>query len=197
VLRCKYDGSSLNYAGHGNEIEIPDCDEIHRGLAEPSLTRFNNRFYLTLRSDHRGYIATSKDGMSFHEPFRWRYVDGEELGSYNTQQHWVTHSAGLFLAYTRRGAHNDHIFRHRAPVFMARIDPDRAVVIRDTERIIVPETGTRMGNFGVVHVSPAESWVITTEWMQPHRPDLWKKYGTDNRIFCARIRWSEPNNVRR
>ena len=76
---------------------------------------------------------------------------------------------------------------------MAQVDPERLVVIRDSERIIIPETGTRMGNFGIVNVSPAESWVITTEWMQPHRPDLWKKYGTDNRIFCARIQWSRPN----
>jgi hypothetical protein len=78
---------------------------------------------------------------------------------------------------------------------MARVDPERLVVIRATERIIVPETGTRMGNFGIVDVGPEESWVITTEWMQPHRPDLWKKYGTDNRIFCARIKWSKPNRL--
>ena len=107
----------------------------------------------------------------------------------------MTHSEGLFLTYTRREANNDHIFRHRAPIFMARVDPERLVVIRDTERIIIPETVTRMGNFGIVDVSPAESWVITTEWMQPHRPDLWKKYGTDNRIFCTRIQWSQPNRL--
>ena len=82
----------------------------------------------------------------------------------------MTHSEDLFVTYTRRGADNDHIFRHRAPIFMARVDPQRLVVIRDTERIIIPETGTRMGNFGIVDVSPGETWVITTEWMQPHRP---------------------------
>ncbi len=195
VVRCKFDGQVLKYAGHGNEIEIPDNEERHRGFSEPSLTRFKDRFYLTLRADHRAYVASSEDGMSFDKPRRWRFDDGKELGSYNTQQHWVTHSDGLFLTYTRRGADNDHIFRHRAPIFMARVDPKRQVIIRETERIIIPETGTRMGNFGVVDVSPAESWVITTEWMQPHQPDLWKKYGTDNRIFCARIQWSQPNRL--
>ena len=195
VVRCEFDGKTLKYVDHGEEIELPDRDEKHRGLAEPSLTRFKGRFYLTLRSDHRAYLATSEDGLSFTRPKRWQFDDGKELGSYNTQQHLVTHSDGLFLTYTRRGANNDHIFRHRAPIFMAQVDPRRLVVIRKTERIIIPETGTRMGNFGIVDVSPAESWVITTELMQPHPPDLWKKYGTDNRIFCARIRWSRPNGL--
>ena len=45
----------------------------------------------------------------------WTFDDGSELGNYNTQQHWVTHSDGLFLVYTRRGADNDDIARHRAP----------------------------------------------------------------------------------
>ena len=195
VVRCKFDGKVLEYAEHGDELEIPDKDEGHRGFSEPSLTRFKDRFYLTLRADHRAYVANSKDGLSYDPPKRWRFDDGEELGSYNTQQHWVTHSDGLYLTYTRRGADNDHVFRHRAPIFMARVDPEHLVVIRDTERIIIPETGTRMGNFGIVEVSTAESWVITTEWMQPRRPDLWKKYGTDNRIFCVRIKWSKPNRL--
>ena len=195
VVRCRFDGTTLSYAAHGDEIQIPDEDEQHRGLAEPSLTRFRNRFYLTLRSDHRGYIVTSRDAVSFTKPKQWRFDDGEELGSYNTQQHWVTHSDGLFLTYTRRNADNDHIFRHRAPIFMARVDHEELVVIRETERIVIPETGTRMGNFGIVAVSPAESWIITTEWMQPHHPALWTKYGTDNRIFCARILWSQPNQL--
>ena len=195
VVRCAFDGRTLTYRAHGEEIEIPDKQGQHRGFSEPSLTRFGNRFFLTLRSDHRGYVTTSIDGMSFQTPRRWRFDDGAELGSYNTQQHWVVHSDALYLTYTRRGADNDHIFRHRAPVFMARVDPQRLVVLRASERIVIPETGTRMGNFGIVHVSPAESWIITTEWMQPHRPDLWKKYGTDNRIFCARIQWSQPNRL--
>ena len=39
----------------------------------------------------------------------WRFDDGSPLGSYNTQQHWVTVGGGLFLVYTRKGADNDHI----------------------------------------------------------------------------------------
>jgi hypothetical protein len=33
-----------------------------------------------------------------------KHDDGAELGSYNTQQHWLSHGDGLFLMYTRRGA---------------------------------------------------------------------------------------------
>jgi len=66
-----------------------------------------------------------------------RTDDGGELGSYNTQTHWLTLGDRLYLVYTRRGANNDHIPRHRAPLFIARFDPDRPCVIRDSERIAV------------------------------------------------------------
>jgi hypothetical protein len=83
----------------------------------------DGRYYLTLRNDVRGYVSVSDDGLHFAEPKPWTFDDGAELGSYNTQQHWLAHRDGLFLVYTRRGANNDHIVRHRAPLFMARVDP--------------------------------------------------------------------------
>ena len=73
-------------------------------------------------------------------------------GNYNTQQHWVSHSDALFLVYTRRGANNDHVTRHRAPLFIARIDPESLQVIRSSEQILVPEFGARLGNFGVTEI---------------------------------------------
>ena len=33
------------------------------------------------------------------------------------------HSEGIFLVYTRKGVGSDHVFRHRAPLFMAQVDP--------------------------------------------------------------------------
>ena len=47
------------------------------------------------------------------------WIDGQALGSYNTQQHWISHGDSLYLIYTRRGANNDHVFRNRAPIFIA------------------------------------------------------------------------------
>ena len=119
---------------------------------------------------------------------RWH----SDLGNYNTQQHWVAHSDGLFLVYTRRAANNDHVFRHRAPLFIARVDPDKLHVIRETEQILVTERGARLGNFGVVEVSPDETWVTVTEWMQPA---CIEKYGSDNSVFVAKLKWNRPNQT--
>lgn len=186
VLRCRFDGKKLSYVEHGSRHTVP----IKRGLYEPSLTRFQGRYYLTMRNDDRGYVTHGSDGLNFDEPIPWTFDDGKDLGNYNTQQHWVTHSDALYLVYTRRGADNDHVFRHRAPLFIAEVDPDRLCVLRDTEQILVPEHGARLGNFGIVDVSPHETWVTVTEWMQPVGVE---KYGSDNRIFVAKLHWRNPN----
>ena len=183
VLLCSFDGNLLEYQDQGNELFI---DDDTRGLHEPSLTRFAGQYYLTIRNDLKGYVTRSTNGMQF-EPIReWKFDDGKPLGNYNTQQHWVTHSDALYLVYTRRGADNDHVFRHRAPLFMAQVDPERLVVIRETEQVLVPERGARLGNFGVTHISPDETWVTVSEWMQPAGVE---KYGSDGSVYVARILW--------
>lgn len=186
VCRCRFDGKKLYYLKHGNELSLG----VDRGLFEPSLTRFQNRFYLTLRNDRHGYVSTSEDGLHFNEPVRWRFDDGKDLGNYNTQQHWVTHSEKLFLVYTRRGAKNDHVFRHRAPLFIAEVDPVRLKVVRETERVLIEEKGARLGNFGITKISDEQTWVTATEWMQPLGVE---KYGSDNRLHVARIKWRQPD----
>ena len=195
VLRCRFDGETLKYIEHGNELSIDDG----RGFAEPSITKFGDWFYLTLRNDNAAYVTRSKDGIHFSEPQKWTFEDGKDLGSYNTQAHWVTHSDGLYLVYTRRGANNDHIIRHRAPLIMGRVNPDRMAIIRDSERILVPERGARLGNFGVVDVNENETWVIVTEWMQRFGPDyimpVDNKYGSDNSVYVSKILWKRPNQL--
>ncbi|XOV94337.1 MAG: sialidase family protein [Bacteroidota bacterium] len=189
VCRCSFDGRELRYLNHGSELKI---DNETRGLGEPSITSFNGNYFLTIRNDEKGFVARSSDGVTFDEYKPWTFDDGTELGSYNTQQHWVTHSDALFLVYTRRGANNDHVFRNRAPLFMAQVDPDELCVIRETEQILVPERGARLGNFGVTDVSPNETWVTVSEWMQPHGVE---KYGSDGSVFVARIHWNKPNRA--
>lgn len=186
VCRCRFDGNTLEYVEHGDELTVP----IKRGLYEPSLTRFGDRYYLTMRNDDRGYVSISEDGLHFSTPRGWTFDDGSELGNYNTQQHWVTHSEELFLVYTRRGADNDHVFRHRAPLLIARVDVEQLHVLRDTEQVVVPERGARLGNFGVVQISPSETWVTAAEWMQPEGVE---KYGSDNSVFVAKLKWNRPN----
>ena len=183
VVRCRFDGQTLTYAEHGDELVL----KAGRGLGEPSIAYFQGAYYLTLRTDKAGYVTRSQDGLRY-EPLReWTFDDGTDLGSYNTQQHWVSHSDGLFLVYTRRGASNDHVFRHRAPLFMARVDAEKLVVRRATERVLIPEDGVGLGNFGVTQVGPHESWVVTTEYLRGETRN------TDNEVFLARIRWNRPN----
>jgi lysophospholipase L1-like esterase len=195
VVRCSFDGTTVRYREHGDELELASG----RGLFEPSLTRFGKKYYLTMRNDSAAYVSVSEDGLHFGKPRRWEWDDGSELGNYNTQQHWVTHGDALYLVYTRKGAHNDHVFRHRAPLFIAQVDAEKLCVVRDTERIAVPERGARLGNFGIVDVSENETWITVAEWMQtwgPNhviRPD--NIYESDNSVYAARVRWSKPNRV--
>ena len=190
VLRCAFDGKTLTYIEHGDEFTVP----VGRGLSEPSVAVFQGRYYLALRNDDYGAVTSGADGLHFDEPKLWTFDDGSDLGNYNTQQHWVNMPNALYLVYNRRGANNDHVMRHRAPLFIAQVDPERLCVIRDTEQILVPERGARLGNFGVVQISENESWVTVAEWMQTIAPDPWdfrvcEKHGSDNSVFVAKIRF--------
>lgn len=204
VMRCTFDGKKLTYVSHGDELSRPEEPGVEykqpggrqTGVFEPSLTYYGCRYYLTMRNDRAAYVAVSDDGMKFGPVRRWRFDDGGDLGSRNTQQHWVAHSHGLFLVYTRVGANNDHVFRNRAPIFMAQVDPEKLHLIRSTERILIPEHGAGLGNaFGVTEVNANETWVTTAEWMQGPKGILrpGNQYGSDNRVFAARLLWKTPN----
>lgn len=188
VMRCSFDGKIVTYLEHGNEMDL----NVDRGLCEPSITLYHNRYYLTIRNDQKGYVTASDDGLHFAPIKPWTFDDGADLGSYNTQQHWVSHSDGLFLTYTRRGANNDHMFRHRAPLFVARVEPERLCVIRKTERVLIPERGATMGNFGVAAIDERETWVTVGEGM--FWPECAKR-GANGAVFAARIIWSKPNRL--
>jgi|UniRef100_UPI0037848CE8 hypothetical protein len=188
VAECRFDGDKLTFVRNGSELRL----DVARGLYEPSLAAFGGRYYLTLRNDVRGYVSVSDDGLQFAEPKPWTFDDSAELGSYNTQQHWLMHSDGLFLVYTRRGANNDHIVRHRAPLFMARLDTEKLHIIRSTEKIVVPERGAEMGNFGANAINASESWVTVSEGM--FMKDSAKR-GAEGATFVARILWSKPNRL--
>ncbi len=187
VARCRFDGKALTYVEHGTELTLTGG----RGLCEPSLTVYKGRYYLTLRNDDRGYITSSADGLHF-DPIRpWCFDDGTDLGSYNTQQHWITHREALFLVYTRRGANNDHVFRHRAPLFIAQVNPDTLQVLRATERILIPERGATLGNFGASRINAQESWVTVGEGIW--NDDI-RARGARGALYVARITWSTESN---
>jgi hypothetical protein len=185
VLRCTFDGATLAYVEHGDELSL----DVERGLCEPSLATLNGTYYLTIRNDQKGYVTSSTDGLHYAPIKPWTFDDGADLGSYNTQQHWVTHGGGLFLAYTRRGANNDHIMRHRAPLFMAQVDTERLCVIRATERVLIPERGATLGNFGAANIAENESWVTVSEGIWDEKA---LERGAKGDTFIARIQWALP-----
>lgn len=162
VARYCFDGSELQYIEHGSIHVV----EEERGLHEPSMIYFQDRYFMTIRHDLRGYVTTSSDGLHFDELKVWRFDDGVELGSYNTQQHWLKHNNTLYLVYTRKNELSNGVFRDRAPLFMAEVDPDTLRVRRATEEIVFPEKGARMGNFCVANVTANESWIVTGEWLE-------------------------------
>lgn len=179
VARCSFDGETLKYQQHGTELTIP----LGRGLYEPSLTHFAGNYYLTLRADHSAFVTRGSDGIHF-EPIReWSFDDGKPLGSYNTQQHWVTVGGGLFLVYTRRGSNNDHIMRHRAPLFIAQVDPTAMHVIRATERILIPENHATLGNSGVCRISDNATLITCGEGLLR----LGKRKAQTNKVLFVKV----------
>ncbi len=189
VIRCTFDGSEIKYKEQGNELNL----KAVRGLVEPSLIKFQNKYYLTIRNDLKGYVSTSKDGLNFSPIKSWTFDDGKDLGSYNTQQHWLAHSDGLFLVYTRRGANNDHIMRHRAPLFIAQVDPKRLVVLRKTEKVLIPlpAQSPTFGNFGAAKISNNESWVTVGE--RRNYKGIPKNKRKSNKVYIAKIKWSKSD----
>ena len=189
VMLCSFDGKTLKYIKHGETLTRRDG----RGFTEPSLVRIGGKYLMTLRNDEHNYVTWGKDGLNFGPVRRLTFDNGSDLGSYNTQTHWLTLGDRLYLVYTRRGADNDHVPRHRAPLFIAQFDPERLCVIRATEKIAVPERGARLGNFGIMRISDDESWITVAEWMQttgpnPYDSTVCEKYGSDNSVFVARVR---------
>jgi hypothetical protein len=186
VMRCRFDGENIRYVEHGDVLSL----DVERGLVEPSLARVGGAYYLTVRNDRGGYVTRSTDGLHY-EPIRpWQFDDGAELGSYNTQQHWLAHGDKLYLSYTRRGANNDHVMRHRAPLFFAEVDTERLVVLRATEQVLIPERGATLGNFGAVAITPSESWVTVSEgvWDEQIRAR-----GAQGATFVSRVFWEAPD----
>ncbi len=162
VVRCRWEGESLEVVALGEVLEWP----VLRGLVEPSLMEVAGEYWLTLRNDLGCYLARSHDGLHFGPLERWRFDDGEPLSSLNTQQHWLRLGERLFLVYTREGLANEHVVRHRAPLLMAEVDRQTGLLSRASEKIVVPNRGAQLGNFGVSQGPKGEAWICVSEWME-------------------------------
>ena len=193
-VHASYDGKTLEVAEVGPALK----NDHGRGLLEPSVTRFDGKYWITIRAENdRGYLSTSVDGLHWEPKKAWSWDDGTPLEMSTTQQHWLNHSDGLFLVYTRKDSSNANVIRWRSPLWVARVDTDRLCLVRSTERVVLPIVGdgvnepdkvALMGNFDVTNVSPFESWVTVGEWMP--------RDGYRGDVLLARIRWKKRNEVR-
>ena len=193
TVRCSFDGRTLEVQKVGNEL----TNTARRGLLEPSLTTLVGLYYMTIRAeDDRGYVSVSRDGLEWQTPTPWCWDDGEPLVMSTTQQHWLPHSEGLFLVYTRKAEDNVNVMRWRAPLYMAEVDRKSLRLIRSSEKIVLPLIGdgvndathvARMGNFHTLAVTPEESWVTVGETLPAE--------GWRGDTLLARVRWSKPNRL--
>lgn len=185
VLRCSFDGYDIRVL----EVGSPLCLDVKGGLNEPSIASYSGKYFLCLRTRESGYVTSGIDGLHFGELKPICFDDGENIGNYNTQQHWLTGGGKLWLVYTRRAGNNDHVFRHRAPLFIAEFDPDNLCLIRKTEHIAVPERGARLGNFGCQSFNEEYGYIFAAEWMQSWYGswDVCAEYGSDNSIFVSKV----------
>ena len=190
---CGFDGEKLSIKKVGPSLKLAH----KRGLLEPSVTQFGGKFYITIRAeDDHGYQSVSPDGLNWEPKQSWVWDNGEPVTMSTTQQHWLTHSDGLFLVYTRKDKSNTGIIRWRAPLYVAQVDVLTQRLIRSTERVVLPLVGdgvkdpnnvALMGNFNVTNAGPDESWVTVGEWMP--------KKNARGDLLLARIRWSRPNRL--
>jgi hypothetical protein len=192
TARCSFDGKQLKIDSVGKELH----NNKGRGLLEPSMTVLDGRYYLTIRAeDNHGYVATSDDGVTWSPQQPWTWDDGSPVAMSTTQQHWLTHSRGLFLVYTRKDQSNTDIFRWRAPLYIAAVDREKMRLIRESEKILLPIARDKanpkvvagMGNFHPVNASPDESWVTVGEETPSN--------GWHGDMLMARVKWNEPNRL--
>ena len=181
-VRYRFTEDGLEMVEAGTPIQ---CKELKRGVYEPSITYFQGKYYMTLRSDERGMYCVSTDGLHFGPLKTWCWEDGTPIGNKNTQQHWINLGDALYLSYTRENGANNHVFRNRAPVYSARFDTEKGALIRETEFPLVPELGARLGNFHTISDGEGRAYLITAEWMQPVGCE---KYGSDNSIWLISIK---------
>lgn len=183
VARCTFDGDSLVFNEYGNILDL----DRGRGLYESSLIEYKGKYYLTMRNDVNGMLSVSEDGLHYSTPIEWKFDTDSLLYSVNTQQHWVKSPWALFLVYTSSNRpESENVIRGRAPLFIAQFDEENLCLIKETERILVPNKGAQLGNFGAFDLSPTESWVVTSEATTTTTLGA----GDNNaRVYIAKLKW--------
>ena len=101
---CDFNGETLSVVKRGNILKHP----VGRGLLEPSMIKYQNKYYITLRAeDEYAYLSRSNDGLNWQTIKAWEWDNGKPLTMSSTQQHWLKFDGKLYLLYNpqNKGKH--------------------------------------------------------------------------------------------
>lgn len=170
-LIYSFDGQYLRFEKKGSDLKLP----VNRGLDEPSVCFFDEKFYMTIRAeDNHAYFSTSDDGLNWGSLVRWKWENGDALIAFSTQQHWLQHNGKIYLVYNRKTEENINVIRWRSPLFIAEFDPKKGCLIKDTEKTVFPMVGDgindpdhvpMMGNFHPCKISDKKAIVTVGEML--------------------------------
>ena len=154
TLKLHLGNGVFNIVGKSNILQ----HNVQRGFIEPSISCWNNEYYLTIRAeDGCAYVSKSADPLHWCDPVCGQFDDGAVMQTASTQQHFLQLEDKLFLLYTRKSDCNEHVFRYRAPLFIAEIDGRRCCLKRSSEKIVfdyIQRNGVDglLGNFHVCNL---------------------------------------------
>ncbi len=196
TVRCSFDGEDIIIKEVGECV----CPREEDGyFVEPSVIKFNDKFYMTIRVNDKACCAESTDGLNWVNLKSWSWDDGEILDTENTQQHWLALGDKLYLVYTKKSKEqgNEEVMRYRAPLFTSEVDPAKCCLIRQSEQVALPlvwsdEAPGLLGNFHVFNASKTEAIISDAPiwfkivWGQKREDDYIDDVRTD--VWVAKIK---------
>ncbi|MDB6003134.1 MAG: sialidase [Prosthecobacter sp.] len=179
VLKASFDGEKVTILARSPQIE--GLGKQAKNTGEYHLTKSGDKFYIAMRCPDQNRIAVSDDGQHFAPAVPLRWDDGTVVPSMATQMRWVRQQGRLYLVYTRVDPSSKGIFRNRAPLWMAELEPVTVRLKKSTEVIAVPISPGRddLGNFGATFVSDELSLITTSEFGRTR--------GSNSRVYLTKV----------
>lgn len=122
----------------------------------------------------------------------WHQSSGKLLGTGHTVRYFDNRVMGVRPRFTAYSVYDPISDAWGKPKTLKMPDESRFenCGAGSVQRYDLPERGARLGNFGIAHITPNETWVVAAEWMQSQGViPVDNKYGADNSIHIAKIKW--------
>lgn len=188
TLEIQLQNDSLSVSDKGNILELP----VKRGFIEPSVVRYQDRYYMTLRAeDGHAYWTSSNDGLNWQTPQPWKFDDGSPMTTDSTQQHFLELNNKLYLLYTRKDPCNGDVFRYRAPLFMAQVDMGKGTIEKSSEIVVFEKREQHgviglLGNFHAVKL-PDGSGIVSDARLYINYDDNGNESGCVSELVAVRL----------